>query len=76
MSDLFTQVGADTCQPETTLSVIKNAEVLGKPFQIYGTVENPLFLAKDVAGWIEHSDVSTMLRSVDEVIKKVFGPLE
>jgi prophage antirepressor-like protein len=24
------------------------------------------FLAKDVAEWIEHSDVSTMLRSVDE----------
>lgn len=33
---------------------------------VYGTFENPLFLAKDVAEWIEHSDVSTMLRKVDE----------
>lgn len=37
-----------------------------KNFRIYGTKENPLFLAKDVANWIEHSDVSTMLRKVDE----------
>ena len=41
-------------------------EVLGKQFKVYGTFENPLFLAKDVAAWIEHSDVSTMLRKVDE----------
>lgn len=68
MSDLFTQVGADVCQPETTtpVTVIHSAEVLGRPFQIYGTAENPLFLATDVAEWIEHSNVSSMLSSVDE----------
>lgn len=33
---------------------------------MYGTAENPLFKAKDVADWIEHSDVSTMMRSVDD----------
>ena len=27
--------------------------VLGKKFRIYGTFENPLFLAKEVAEWIE-----------------------
>ncbi len=41
-------------------------EVLNRQFTIYGTAEEPLFLAKDVAEWIEHSDVSTMLRNVDE----------
>lgn len=41
-------------------------QLLCKNFRIYGTKENPLFLAKDVANWIEHSDVSTMLRKVDE----------
>lgn len=67
MSDmLFTQVGADTRQPEATLTVIHNAEVLGKQFQIYGTAENPLFLAKDVAEWIEHSNQRMMLQYVDE----------
>ena len=40
--------------------------MLGKEFKIYGDFENPLFLAKDVANWIEHSDISTMMRTVDD----------
>lgn len=49
-----------------TVKMFSSQEVLGKNFTIYGTRENPLFLAKDVAEWIDHSDVSIMLRSVDE----------
>ena len=48
------------------LTIIDERELLGKEFRIYGDYANPLFLAKDVANWIEHSDVSTMLRKVDE----------
>lgn len=48
------------------LTVINEQDVLGKRFKIYGTFEEPLFLAKDVAEWIEHSDRSKMLKSVDE----------
>ena len=48
------------------LQVIESREVLGKEFKAYGTIEEPLFLAKDVAGWIEHSDVSMMLKRIDE----------
>nr|DAS43131.1 MAG TPA: BRO family protein [Caudoviricetes sp.] len=48
------------------LQIVEQREVLGKDFKIYGDFENPLFLAKDVAEWIEHSDVSTMLKSIDE----------
>lgn len=48
------------------LQIINQQEVLGKDFKIYGDFENPLFLAKDVAEWIEHSDVSTMIRKIDE----------
>ena len=33
---------------------------------MYGTPEEPLFLAKDVATWIEHTDVSNMVQCVDE----------
>ena len=51
---------------ENNLVVFKEQEVLGKNFRIFGTPDEPLFLAKDVAEWIEHKDVSTMLRSVDE----------
>ena len=39
---------------------------MGKTFNVYGTVEEPLFKANDVADWIEHSDVHKMVQSVDE----------
>lgn len=49
----------------TELKIIKQQEVLGKEFTVYGTFEEPLILAKDVAEWIEHSKVSMMLLSID-----------
>ena len=48
------------------LNIIEQRQILDKEFAIYGDLAYPLFLAKDVAAWIEHSDVSTMLRTVDE----------
>lgn len=50
------------------LQVIKEQEVLGKQFRVYGDIENPLFLAKDVAEWIDYSisNVGKMLDKVDE----------
>ena len=51
---------------EKTLQIIEQREVLGKEFTIYGDLENPLFLAKDVAIWIEHTDLSRMVNIVDE----------
>ncbi|MCC0627459.1 MULTISPECIES: phage antirepressor KilAC domain-containing protein [unclassified Clostridioides] len=47
------------------LQTIKEQELLDKKFIIYGTLEKPLFLAKDVAEWIEHSNVSTMLSNIE-----------
>lgn len=45
------------------LKVLNEQEVLGKQFRVYGTAEEPLFLAKDVAEWIEYdtSSVHKML---------------
>lgn len=48
------------------LRIIEQRDVLGKDFKIYGDLDNLLFLAKDVATWIDHSDVSTMLRTVGD----------
>ena len=55
------------------LQVINEQEILGKIFRVYGTVEEPLFLAKDVAEWIDYSktsqgyyNVSKMLMTIDE----------
>ncbi|WP_332856843.1 Bro-N domain-containing protein [Clostridium paraputrificum] len=53
------------------LTIINQQEVLGKDFKIYGTAENPLFLAKDVANWIEHSNVSMMLNKIDDEEKEL-----
>lgn len=62
---------------ERNLVVIDEREVLGKEFKIYGDFENPLFKASDVANWIEHSNVSRMLESIDEneKIKSEIGTL-
>ena len=50
------------------IKVIDEREVLGKHFRVYGDIENPLFLAKDVANWIgyEISNVSKMVKNVDD----------
>ena len=48
------------------LEVLNEQEVLGKHFRVYGTIDEPLFLAKDVAEWIEHTDLSRMVDLVDE----------
>lgn len=55
------------------LKVIDEREILGKGFKIYGTIDEPLFLAKDVAEMIEYSKDSkgnyrlyAMVDTVDE----------
>lgn len=54
------------------LTVIQETEILGKKIQMYGTIEFPWFLAKDVAEWIDYSksngkyQISNMLKKVDE----------
>lgn len=53
------------------LQVLKQTELLGQQLTVYGTMEQPLFLAKDVAEWIEHTDTSTMMRCVDSDEKLV-----
>lgn len=73
----------------TTVEVINEQEVLGKNFRMYGTVDSPLFLAKDVAEWIDYAkrsngtyDTSKMLKNVDEeekvanIVRTPGGPQE
>ena len=51
-------------------------DILGKTVTAFGTVENPLFLAKEVSRWLEHSQTDVMIRSVDsdERIKIMIPP--
>lgn len=59
---------------DSTLTVIQETEILGKKIRMYGSIENPLFLANDVADWIEHSQTSKMVKTVDEG-EKLMGTL-
>ena len=51
---------------QNEIKVIRCQEVLGKDFKVYGDIDEPLFLAKDVAEMIGHSRASEMLKCVDE----------
>lgn len=48
-----------------SLQLIDQREVLGKKFRVFGTPENPLFLARDVAEWIEHTNPSKMIADAE-----------
>ncbi|HEY9569584.1 MAG TPA: BRO family protein [Metalysinibacillus sp.] len=48
------------------LQVIHEQTLFGQSFKVYGSFEEPLFLAKDVANWIEHTDLSRMVELVDD----------
>ena len=49
------------------LEVINKQDVLGKEFKIYGDFDNPLFLAKNVAEYIEYEGrTGQLLSTIDE----------
>ena len=56
---------------QKALKIVAETEILGRKIQMYNSVDNPLFLAKDVAGWIEHSNARMMLKKIDDEDKVV-----
>lgn len=60
------EVETEGTQSTTALSLLREEEFLDKTVRVFGTPENPLFLARDVAEWIEHSDVSMMMKKIDD----------
>lgn len=48
------------------ISIINKSTLLGREINIYGTPDEPMFLAKDVAEWIEHTQPSKMVDNIDE----------
>lgn len=49
-----------------TLQVLKETELLGQQFTVFGTAEQPLFLASDIANLLSLTNVSDMIKRVDE----------
>lgn len=48
------------------LEIVQETKILGKEIKLYGSIENPLFMASDVADWIEHTNTTMMLRKIDD----------
>lgn len=55
------------------ITVIDSDVICNQQVNVYGTRENPLFLAKDVANWLGHSNPSRMLSKIDEDEKKIIN---
>lgn len=53
------------------IEVLKQTELCGQHFNVYGSAQDPLFKAQDVAAIIEHSNITRMLDMVDDDEKGV-----
>lgn len=55
------------------ITLVHEQNLLEQNFKIYGSKEEPMFLAKDVANWIEHNKPSEMLANIedDEKLKAI-----
>lgn len=54
-----------------SLKTLQTSNLLGREFTIYGTAENPLFLAKDVAEVINVNNHRDLLTRIDDDEKGV-----
>ena len=53
------------------ITVIDSEVICNQQVNVYGTREKPLFLAKDVAKWLGHSNPSKMISKIDDDEKMV-----
>lgn len=62
------QIGNLNSKDMNEMQVLQKTTLLGRELTVYGNAENPLFLAKDVAEWIEYdiSSLNKLVNTVDE----------
>lgn len=62
------QIGNLNSKNMNEIQVLQRTTLLGKELTVYGNAENPLFLAKYVAEWIEYdvSSLNKLVNTVDE----------
>lgn len=62
------QIGNLNSKNMNEIQVLQRTTLLGKELTVYGNAENPLFLARDVAEWIEYdtNKIGQMLQTVDD----------
>lgn len=63
---------------DEVVNVLKQSELCGQQFNVYGTPDEPLFKAKDVASLLQLTNVSDMISRVEseEVTKLNLGSLQ
>lgn len=55
------------------IQVLKQTELCGRQFNVYGTVQDPLFFAQDVASMLQLTNVSDMVQRVDDDERSKFN---
>lgn len=55
------------------ISVLKQTELCGQQFTVYGSMQEPLFFAQDVAVMLQLTNVSDMVQRVDEDERSKFN---
>lgn len=53
------------------MEIVTTQLIMGREFTVYGTTDEPLFLAKDIATCIEHTNVSMMLSKIEDDEKEL-----
>ena len=66
MGILFDRTMNDMNRIDKLVKIISRSTLLGREIDVYGTTEEPLFKAKDVAEWLELTNVTDMVSRIDE----------
>lgn len=66
MGILFGRTMNDMNRIDKLVKIISRSTLLGREIDVYGTTEEPLFKAKDVAEWLELTNVTDMVSRIDE----------
>ena len=53
------------------IQIYQQKEILGKEFNVYGTWEEPLILASDVADWIDYAKNANGARQTNKMVKTI-----
>lgn len=66
MGILFGRTMNDMNRIDKLVKIISRSTLLGREIDVYGTTEEPLFKAKDVAEWLELTNITDMVSRVDD----------
>jgi len=63
----------DNFKNEKVLELVAEVEILGHKIKMYGAIEFPWFMARDVAEWIDYSKGSNGKYQITNMVKKLMN---